>query len=186
MSVVKKVLLLVLVSMCGLFLTYHHFSHIKDKHHENQGTSIAFSPGDSTNGPDVGTLAPDFKLSNTRGLMYPLSSFRGHPLTLAFFCGCDRCHIAARKIATMQREGKLRSLVAVIALDPVATLAFQRDTGLQGTLLIDTSDATAEKYQSDFCPRIWRLDSDGYVSYRSEVALEGNDLTKSLEDITHL
>jgi peroxiredoxin len=132
-------------------------------------------------GPKVGEKAPDLTLPDLNGREYALSSFRGKPVVLGFFCGCDRCHTAALKISAMQKRGKLRNFVAVVAMDTDGAKEFRRSTGLQGTILIDPSDKTAERWASAFCPRLWELSANGTIAYRSTYALEGTELNSALE-----
>lgn len=129
----------------------------------------------------LGQAAPNFALPDLKGKVQALSMQRGKTTALIFFCGCSRCHTAARRIADQQRHGSLRSLVTVLALDSVAAHKFQRETGLAGMILCDPSDATAEMYQSSFCPRLWVVSPSGRIQYRSAYALEGSDLTDALQ-----
>ncbi len=129
----------------------------------------------------VGQSAPNFALPDLNGRTQTLSAQQGRTTALIFFCGCGRCHTAAKEIANQQRHGKLRSIVTVLALDRVRACEFQRETGLAGTILCDPSDATAENYQSTFCPRLWVVSASGQIQYRSAYALEGSDLTDALQ-----
>jgi peroxiredoxin len=129
----------------------------------------------------IGQSAPDFTLPDLKGQKQALSAKQGRTTALMFFCGCGRCHTAARKIAVQQKHGKLRSLVTVLALDSSAAREFQRETGLAGMILCDPSDTTAEIYRSTFCPRLWVVSPSGQIQYRSAYALEGADLADALQ-----
>lgn len=137
----------------------------------NQANSLELSLGQS---------APNFALPDLNGQTQTFSAQQGRTTALIFFCGCGRCHTAAKEIANQQRHGKLRSIVTVLALDRVRAREFQRKTGLVGTILCDPSDATAENYQSTFCPRLWVVSASGQIQYRSAYALEGSDLSDAL------
>jgi len=140
----------------------------------------------TTGGPKIGEKAPDFTLPHLNGGAVALSSFRGKPVVLGFFCGCDRCHAAALKISAIQKQGKLKNFVAVVAMDTEGAKEFQRSTGLHGTILIDPSDKTAEQWASAFCPRLWELSANGSITYRSTYALEGTGLSSALEILSQI
>lgn len=135
------------------------------------------------NGPLVGSQAPDFTLPDIQGRSFTLSSRRGHPVTVAFFCGCDRCYRAAQRIGVLQRQGQLVGLVAVVALPPDMARQMVRQTGLLGVVLSDPNDTIATRYASGFCPRLWSISPAGRVAYRSPSALEGGNLTSALTAI---
>lgn len=134
-----------------------------------------------SDGPGIGAVAPDFKLPDLAGHSVALSSLRGHAVPLVFFCGCDRCDAAAKRMGKLQRKGKLKMFTAVIALDPADASAFVHACGIKGTFLTDPSDDTAETYGSSFCPRYWIIARDGKVAYKSGIALEGSGLKNALE-----
>ena len=137
-------------------------------------------------GPKIGQMTPDFRLPDMEGNRHSLSDFRGKAMVLGFFCGCDRCYAAARKIAAEQKAGKLKNFIAVVALDPQGTMDFRKSTGPKAVFLLDPSDQTAETYASDFCPRLWQIRAVGIVAYRSEPALEYAELDKSLSYLAGL
>lgn len=134
-------------------------------------------------GPKVGEIAPNFTLPDLAGRMRSLQSFRGRPVILGFFCGCDRCHAAALKIAAQQKRGRLRNVVAVVAMDARDADKFRQTTGLTGQILLDESDKTMERYSSEFCPRLWCVADDGKITYSSSEALSGQNLDRSLAKI---
>ena len=142
--------------------------------------------GELDGGPIVGEMAPDFTLPDLSGRMVSLSSFRGKPVVLGFFCGCYRCREAATKIGKLQRQGNLSNLVAVVGLDVDGARDFQRSTCLQGEVLIDPSDSVSERYASDFCPRFWLTTRSGTIEYRSGTGLQAGELDDALANLTHL
>jgi len=136
-------------------------------------------------GPNAGDEAPNFSLPDLNGRMHSPSDFRGRPVVVGFFCGCDRCHAAALKIAALQRRAELKNFVAVVGMDANGASAFQRSTGLRGQILIDLSDTAADRYDSEFCPRLWRIDASGKIAYRTRGALAGAELAGSLAELVH-
>lgn len=153
-------------------------------HFYSQARRLSLASGKSASvfseGPRVGQHAPDFSLTDLDGRVQTLAAQRGHRTVLAFFCGCDRCHAAAKQIGIMQRQGKMRSFVSVVALDRKAARQFQTENRLQGMILSDPNDTTAERYDSDLCPRLWRISAEGVIRYRSEAGLEGTRLAAAL------
>ena len=130
--------------------------------------------------PAVGSRAPDFMLTDVTGHDFKLSAQVGKPVTLVFFCGCVRCQYAARRISDLQRQNKFPVIISVIALPPGAAQIFVRQSGLKSLVLSDPSEMVESQYASAFCPRLWGISPAGYISYRSEIALQGNDLDKAL------
>lgn len=175
-AITRKIALTCLVICCNvaaLWLTYFLVS-------RRQSRPAVMAAAPSINEPAVGSEASDFVLPEVDGKTVALSSLRGRPLILGFFCGCDRCHAAARRIAEWQRHGKLKDFVAVIALDRREARQFQHDTGLHSILLTDPSDQTAISYDSDNCPRLWQVSATGEILQRSDPALQGRMLDDTL------
>ena len=79
----------------------------------------------------------------------------------------------------------LKNFVAVVGMDANGASAFQRSTGLRGQILIDLSDTAADRYDSEFCPRLWRIDASGKIAYRTRGALAGAELAGSLAELVH-
>jgi len=139
----------------------------------------------SLDGPQINQPAPRFYLHDQYGKARSLPALQGRSI-LAFFCGCQRCHDAARRIAALQKYHKINTLTSVVALDAAGVHRFQKSTKLEGTLLADPTDIVAKKYASEFCPRIWVIDADGRIIYRSESGLAGLPLSKAIDKITAL
>lgn len=135
-------------------------------------------------GPSVGQQAPNFSLLTIGGRKVTLSSLQGRDAPIAFFCGCNRCHQAATCIARLQKQGKLRNLISVIALDKEGAKTFQSQTHLGGVLLSDPSENASTLYASSDCPRLWRVSATGTISYRSGSDLEGQALSNALVAIS--
>lgn len=59
-------------------------------------------------GISTGQVAPAFTLVDAqKGKPAALTSWRGHPVTLFFFCGCSECLAVAKGWAQLQRNGTL-------------------------------------------------------------------------------
>jgi peroxiredoxin len=142
--------------------------------------------GEDGDGPAVGSQAPELKLVQLSGRAQMLSQMHGTPIRLAFFCGCNRCRAAATGIAELQRAGKLGQFVSVVSLDDAAAAEFVKETGISGTTVSDPGEVGETAYQSSFCPRLWVIDRNGRIQYRSPTALEGNELDEALHAIENL
>lgn len=127
-------------------------------------------------------FAPDFSLLSLNGQQFRLSSQKGHMTDVIFFCACDRCHKAAKRISELQRKGEFQGLVSIIALDAYGSRRFQRETGLGGVVLTDPSDRTAELYDAVACPRLIVVADGHSLVYKSGSNLEGVRLQQALTE----
>lgn len=122
--------------------------------------------------PILGKPLTSFSLTDTGGKRRTLTSFRGRPVVLCFFCGCQACRQVALQWAQLQRgrtlpknsltliifQGtsiELKQLVKHAALDLKQTILFSDTTGRVSTDL----------YHADPCPRLFVLDSSGILRY---------------------
>jgi peroxiredoxin len=121
--------------------------------------------------PLVGRTAPDFELPPAGGgAPIRLSSMRGQPVLLCFFCGCGDCEAAAKRLAPEASTMRAR-MVAVVEnarqLQPDRIARFRQVTGFSGPVLADSGGVVTHRYRSMSCPRIWLLDRDGMIRYRN-------------------
>jgi peroxiredoxin len=123
--------------------------------------------------PEVpaGDPAPDFTLPPVAGgAPIRLSSLRGRPVVLGFFCGCGFCQAAARRLGPeAARRGA--TMLAIMEneqqLQPEHVARFRAVTGFRGPILADRGGAVTRRYRSLQCPRIWVVDARGRVRYTS-------------------
>jgi peroxiredoxin len=121
--------------------------------------------------PAVGQVAPDFTLSPPEGgVPTRLSSLRGQPVLLCFFCGCGDCQAAAKRL-TPEATMLGARIVAIVEnerqLQPDQIARFRQVTGLTAPLLADHGGAVTRRYHSVSCPRVWALDRAGVIRYHS-------------------
>jgi hypothetical protein len=122
--------------------------------------------------------APNFTLTDADGVKRSLTDYRGRPVALYFFCGCDWCHDVAGKWSMMQRAGALSTAaddkngpvtLVVFQGDADAVKTFARETALDldHTVLMTDPDVsvTVDKYHAEPCPRVFVLDTAGNVVY---------------------
>lgn len=125
-------------------------------------------------------LAPAFTLQDADGKSRTLAEFRGRPVTLFFYCGCEWCHRCASLWAQFQRGGALPTGTAgkdpvtlvVYSGDAVGVRQFATETGLsadQTVLLTDPQmDVTLMKYDAEPCPRVFVVDPGGRIVYTND------------------
>src|SRR5438046_2794202 len=92
--------------------------------------------GDRPIGAEIGAPAPDFTLEEVgTGKQIRLSSLRGKPVLLNFFCGCNPCRAAAIKWSDMKTRLPDVQMIAVEgdhdAYNSVAVKDFRWGTGWQ-------------------------------------------------------
>jgi peroxiredoxin len=121
---------------------------------------------------EVGSLGPDFKLMKAgEGGELELSSLRGKPVVLNFFCGCGDCREVAMQWAERAKELGDAHLIAVMhdhtGYQPVALKNFRWGTGFEWPILADVGSSVSLTWKSLNCPIIWVLDADGVVRYKS-------------------
>ena len=121
-------------------------------------------------------IAANFTLADANGVKHSLSDYRGHPVALYFFCGCQWCEAVAGQWSTMQRagalplsaDGKQPPTVIVFQGDAQAAKAFEQKATLDPAntvMLCDVDVDVTLKYDAEPCPRIFVLDPAGKVAY---------------------
>jgi peroxiredoxin len=130
--------------------------------------------------PTVGSIAPDFTLSDYNGKVYRLSDYRGKKVLLNFFCGCGLCRVMAREWGKQFADLSRIQLLAVANFSPATAVEFRNATGIKFPLLLDPFGKVAQRYQSVACPRCWLLSESGKVVYGSPQGLSPALIAKEL------
>jgi len=122
-------------------------------------------------------LAPHFTLTDTAGVKRSLSDYRGRPVAVFFYCGCEWCHKTATMWGQFQRgnalpsdaAGRLLPTVIVFSGDASSAVQFRDETGLDpntSVLLPDPQmDVTLGMYDAEPCPRVFVIDPSGHIAY---------------------
>jgi len=139
-----------------------------------------------TDGPIVGDVAPNLRLSGQEGGVASIARDRRRQEIVGFFCGCDLCRAAAYRIGRLQAQGKLGVITAVISMDHVGARRFITDSKMTAVVICDPSDQIAEQYVSQFCPRLWVISASNIVVYRSDLAIQGKSLDDALGHVEAL
>lgn len=137
------------------------------------------------------SLAPDFHLRDADGKPQRLTQYRGRPVALFFFCGCEWCARCAKMWGQFQRSGVLKAKILpagraanasaspanpttliVFSGDGAAAHAFAQQQGMdltQTVLLPDISmQVTQTLYHAEPCPRVFVVDPQGFVRYTND------------------
>lgn len=132
--------------------------------------------------------APDFRLQDADGKPQRLAQYRGRPVTLFFFCGCEWCARCAKMWGQFQRSGVLQSAassprsVSGASADPATLIVFSGDGAAarafalaqgmdlaQTVLLPDTTmQVTQTLYNAEPCPRVFVVDPQGLLRYTND------------------
>ena len=122
--------------------------------------------------PPLGKPAPLFTLAEVAGKKCPLARFKGRPLVLCFFCGCNACADVALKWVQLQRghalpKEALTLLVYQGSAEEVKALARRSALDLAQTILLPDVDrkVTDGLYHADPCPRLLVIDHKGILCY---------------------
>ena len=149
----KVVLTIILVSVLGSGLVMAGCS---------SGTEVA-------QGPQVDKLAPDFQLQTLDGRAVSLGDFRGNPVLLNFWttwCGPCRFEMPFIQGIFEKKEWSDTGLV-ILAIDigenPSVVKEFVESFGLSFTVLLDTNQDVALKYNIRAIPTTFFIDKDGII-----------------------
>jgi peroxiredoxin len=147
---------------------------------------LHISPSHGQALPKVNSLAAPFALTDAGGKRHSLSDFRGKPVLLCFFCGCEPCHKFAHAWAQIQHGEQVSGTQTIVIFLGISEdlRKFASETNLdlgQTTLLPDPSLDVALKYSALPCPRLYVLDEQGIIKYTNNHA-DGQPQTAS--DVT--
>ncbi|HEX5323361.1 MAG TPA: redoxin domain-containing protein [Capsulimonadaceae bacterium] len=155
-------------------------------------------------GPLVaGRAAPAFTLAGADGKQHQLSDYRGRPVVLFFYCGCQWCQQCAQAWGQMQRGGGLAPeptntkpgqpgpiTLVVFAGDAPSVRGFADQEGLdpaQTVLLPDEEmHVTLDAYHAEPCPRVFVLDGKGIVRYTNNHKDDAPRKAPALAIVSHV
>jgi len=132
----------------------------------------------------IGGQAPDFKLSDLDGKSVSLKDFRGSPILINFWASwCEPCRNEMPLLQEIFEEWSDDGLV-VMAINTgesrTAVQAFMQNNNLSLPVLLDTQQATTQKYGIFFFPTTLFIDEDGIIqkkiigAFPSKAAIESN------------
>jgi peroxiredoxin len=146
---------------------------------------------------DLGTKAPDFRLTDTEGKTVSLDDFRGAPALLVIFL-CNHCpyvkHVR-NELARLGREYQARG-VAVVGISSNDVEAYPDDSpekmrqekaevGYTFPYLHDETQEVAQAYQAACTPDFFLFDGDQRLVYRGQLddSRPGNPIPVTAKDL---
>lgn len=131
--------------------------------------------------PELGILAPDFRLPGTDGALYALSDVQGERGTVVVFI-CNHCpYVKAITGRMVQAADLLREegigFVAICANDSTSHPAdsfenmklFAKERGFTFPYLHDEDQSIARAYDAQCTPDFFGLDKQGAILYRGRL-----------------
>jgi peroxiredoxin len=121
---------------------------------------------------EVGSIGPDFTLVKAgEGEELQLSTLRGKPVILNFFCGCGDCREVSVVWSERAKELGNAQMLAVMhdhtGYNPATLKNFRWGTGFTWPVLADVGSDVSVTWKSIDCPRMWVLDAAGVIRYKS-------------------
>ena len=131
------------------------------------GLVMAGCSSSSTQGVEVGDLAPDFQLQNLDGQTISLGNLRGKPVLINFWATwCPPCRSEMPYIQEIYEEWSDKGLVVLaINLGESSSKAeeFRQNHNLSFTVLLDAKQDVAQRYNIQYIPTTFFLDKDGII-----------------------
>ena len=133
-------------------------------------TSGLVMAGCSPGSAQVGEPAPDFELQNLDGETVSLSELRGKPVLINFWkTTCPSCVSEMPYIQEIYEEwSDKRLVVLVINIGESSSKVeeFMQSYNLSFTVLLDTRQDVAQKYNFRYIPTTFFIDKDGIIQDR--------------------
>jgi thiol-disulfide isomerase/thioredoxin len=125
------------------------------------------SPTAPVGGTQVGNLAPDFQLQNLDGQTVSLGSLWGKPVLINFWATwCGPCRSEMPYIQEIYEEWTNKGLVVLainIGESSSKVEEFMQGYNLSFTVLLDTKQDVAQRYNITGIPTTFFLDKDGII-----------------------
>ncbi|MBA7613037.1 Thiol-disulfide oxidoreductase ResA [subsurface metagenome] len=131
------------------------------------GLVMAGCSPSSAQGVEVGNLAPDFQLQNLDGQTVSLGNLQGKPVLINFWATwCPSCVSEMPYIQEIYEEwsdAKLVVLAINIGESSSKVEEFMQNHNLSFTVLLDTKQDVAQKYNFQYIPTTFFIDKDGII-----------------------
>ena len=125
------------------------------------------STPNSAQGPQIGKLAPDFKLSNLEGQSVSLGDFRGKPVLLNFWASwCGPCRYEMPFIQEIYEEWSDKGLIILtvnLQENPSQVKEFVESFGFSFPVLLATNRKVPLAYNIRGIPATFFIDKDGII-----------------------
>ena len=127
---------------------------------------VGCSPS-SAQGVEVGNLAPDFQLQNLDGQTVSLGNLQGKPVLINFWATwCPPCRDEMPYIQEIYEEWSDKELVVLainIGESSSKVEEFIQSHNLSFTVLLDTKQDVAQRYNITGIPTTFFIDKDGII-----------------------
>ena len=131
------------------------------------GLVMAGCSPSSAQGVEVGNLAPDFQLQNLDGQTVSLGNLQGKPVLINFWATwCPPCCSEMPYIQEIYEEWSGKGLeVLAINIGESSSKAeeFMQSNDLSFTVLLDTKQDVAQRYNITGIPTTFFIDKDGII-----------------------
>jgi len=125
------------------------------------------STGSESLGAQVGEPAPDFQLQNLDGQTVSLGNLRGKAVLINFWAiRCPSCVSEMPYIQEIYEEWSNKGLVLLainIGESSSTVEGFMQNHNLSFTVLLDTKQDVAQKYNFQYIPTTFFIDKDGII-----------------------
>lgn len=136
---------------------------------------------------EVGQKAPDFRLTDVDGKVFPLKSLSGKPVILFGMASwCGECIKEGRDLTKLQQiyGDKIQVIgIAFTSGDTTATIKQFKQIGSVNIPLALDTDNVAQKYHLVNLDSTYFIDKQGILAFKSESALSYSDIQKELGKI---
>ncbi|MCH2210789.1 MAG: thioredoxin family protein [Fuerstiella sp.] len=144
----------------------------------------------------IGTVAPDFSLTNTDGTVVSRSQFAGRPLLVVFMCNHCPFVIHLREALAGFADEYQQKGVAVVGISSNDVQSHPQDgpdemkseaasAGYRFPYLYDATQQVAQTYQAACTPDFFLFDADHVLVYRGQFdsSRPGNEVPVTGEDL---
>jgi cytochrome c biogenesis protein CcmG/thiol:disulfide interchange protein DsbE len=129
--------------------------------------SVTATPTPQASTMQIGALAPDITLPDTKGAEFSLHSLRGQPILLYFWATwCSFCREDLPMLQNLDTEYKAAGLKIVgvnILEKPEVVQNFNRQLGIKYPLLLDSQGLACQAYLVKATPTYVFIDKEGIV-----------------------
>lgn len=134
--------------------------------------------------PEIGAIAPPFRLESLEAKAVELISLRGAPVIINFWATwCVPCQIEMPELQSLYEETGTRVLAVNIAEAPEIVVDWVADYGLGFDILLDPNQEVYAAYRLRGQPTTFVLDADGIIRQIFYGATNADALRAALESL---
>ena len=152
----------------------------------NLALSFALAAPDTNAGVAIGAVVPDFKLPDTDGHDHTLASLKGKAGTVIIFIAtqCPVSNAYNERMQKLSEEFRAKGVNVVGINSNMKELAPEvkshaAEKGLTFTILKDTGNQIADRFDAQYTPEAYLLDASGKLVYHGRI-----DNSKNADGVT--